>query len=392
MSSIDETTYREWCPDCRRPKAACWCRHVVRTEARTHVVFLQHPRESRVAIGTARMAHVSLPGSELHIGADFSGDPRVRELVDDPSAALLFPGPDATDLAAAAPHERPKTLVVVDGTWANARKLVLKDPLLSKMRRVEFQPSRESRYRIRKEPNAQSVSTIEATVEALGLLEDAPDRFRRMLDAFDAMIDLQIEKRDAREGASRYGRHRKTDKLRPLRALNALRERLVIVSAEGDAHAGERSRSGLPKLVQLVAFRPSDGQVFEAFCKPDRPVDTRVHRHAELAPEVIDSAPPASVLVRDFRSFLRDSDVIATWGSFPFELLGGAGLDWKRRTDLRIVASEWLHHRPGAPSKVLGDAAGIARGPIGRGRAGRVLGELAGLVDAWARLANEEAA
>ena len=34
----------------------------------TRVVFLQHPRESRVAIGTCRMAHLALAGSELHRG------------------------------------------------------------------------------------------------------------------------------------------------------------------------------------------------------------------------------------------------------------------------------------------------------------------------------------
>ena len=58
-------------------------------DSRTRVVFLQHPRERRVAIGTARMAHLSLPNSELHIGVDFSGHARLEALAAHPAEQAL---------------------------------------------------------------------------------------------------------------------------------------------------------------------------------------------------------------------------------------------------------------------------------------------------------------
>ena len=47
------------------------------------LLLLQHPREAKVAVGTARMAHLSLPNSELHTGVSFEAHPRVRERMED---------------------------------------------------------------------------------------------------------------------------------------------------------------------------------------------------------------------------------------------------------------------------------------------------------------------
>src|SRR5262249_47765097 len=113
---------RPTCSRCRRPRTHCWCAELQPVSTRTRVVFLQHVRESRVRIGTARMAHLALAGSELHVGTSFPHRPG-------PRTAVLFPGERALPPAALAEGE-PWTLVVVDGTWPQARKLVERDPVL----------------------------------------------------------------------------------------------------------------------------------------------------------------------------------------------------------------------------------------------------------------------
>src|SRR6185295_4828229 len=119
------TTARQECTRCLRPARLCYCAHLPTLHARTRVVFLQHPRERHVAIGTARMASLCLPGSELHVGADFAGSPVLARLLADRErpAALLYPGEGATDVGTHPPLG-PITLVVVDGTWPQAKKLV----------------------------------------------------------------------------------------------------------------------------------------------------------------------------------------------------------------------------------------------------------------------------
>ncbi|MNY43974.1 DTW domain protein [compost metagenome] len=83
-------------------------------------------------------------------------------------------------------------LVVPDGTWRKARKLLHCNPLLAALPRVTLAPGLQSRYRLRKAPMPGALSTIEAVVSALDILE-APAQFDALLKPFDALIDGQIK-------------------------------------------------------------------------------------------------------------------------------------------------------------------------------------------------------
>jgi DTW domain-containing protein YfiP len=104
---------------------------------------------------------------------------------------LLFPGEHAQPLAATAATQ-PMLLVVPDGTWRKARKLLHLNPAVSALPRVVLAAGLQSRYRLRKAPMPGALSTIEAIVEALNTLE-APARFDALLKPFDALIEWQIE-------------------------------------------------------------------------------------------------------------------------------------------------------------------------------------------------------
>ena len=73
---------RAICARCRRPESVCYCAHLVSLPTRTRVLLLQHPRERDVPIGTARLAHLCLPGSQLRVGVDFDDDAQVRAALD----------------------------------------------------------------------------------------------------------------------------------------------------------------------------------------------------------------------------------------------------------------------------------------------------------------------
>ena len=106
---------------------------------------------------------------------------------------MLFPGDDAQPLAtvAASASARPLLLVVPDGTWRKARKLLYLNPLLAALPRVCLPTGLESRYRLRKAPMAGALSTLEAIVVALEALE-TPQSFAALLQPFEALIDGQI--------------------------------------------------------------------------------------------------------------------------------------------------------------------------------------------------------
>src|SRR3954470_5668254 len=184
---------RSVCARCRRPQTVCYCAALPRLETTTKIVILQHPRERDMPIGTARMASLCLPAAELHVGVRWSESPALARALGDPARPpiLLYPGPGARDILRE-PPPGPATLVVVDGTWSQAKTVVRDTPVLQALPRYAFATPEPSQYRIRREPRAEYVSTIEALMHVLGVLEGDPPRFRSLLDPLNAMVDSQL--------------------------------------------------------------------------------------------------------------------------------------------------------------------------------------------------------
>ncbi|OXR50695.1 DTW domain-containing protein [Pusillimonas sp. T2] len=193
---------RSSCPRCLRPATHCLCAYVSAVPSRTRVLILQHPDESRHALNTARLAALGLTNSTLWVGEHF---PDLASSIRQASAAfLLFPGPEAQaplPLEALAAGDAP-LLIVPDGTWRKARKLVQLNPVLADLPRLMLADGVPSRYRVRKAAEPNAVSTIEAIVRTLTWLEPGQD-FEPLLRPFDALIEQQI----AAMGAEVYARH-----------------------------------------------------------------------------------------------------------------------------------------------------------------------------------------
>ncbi|MDO9320877.1 MAG: DTW domain-containing protein [Pseudomonas sp.] len=193
------------CERCQRPHSHCLCALIPQLASRTRVLVLQHPDEARHALNTARLAALGLCNAELRVAEQFAELP---ELLNDPAyqACLLFPGEGAQPLSAMsiAQDPRPLLLVVPDGTWRKARKLLYLNPLLAALPRVALPEGLTSRYRLRKAPMAGALSTLEAIVTALNVLE-APQQFDQLLKPFEALIEGQIVAMGADTFARNHG-------------------------------------------------------------------------------------------------------------------------------------------------------------------------------------------
>jgi DTW domain-containing protein YfiP len=367
------------CLRCRRSARACWCAHLRPVVSATRACILQHLRERKTAIGTARMAHLSLPNSELHLGVSFADNPRVRAVAAAPGTALLFPGEGALDPAALR-GQAPTTVIVVDGTWSQARKVIRQNPFLQTLPRLAFTPERPSNYRIRAEPSADCVSTIEAVVHLLGALEGAPERYRPILEAFDKMVDLQLAEQALRTGPPRRLLHRRPRRPRVDVALATLRDRpadVVAIYAEANAWATGSPVEGEAELIQLVAARPLGGERFEALLQPRRPLGPGVATHLELAAQRLLGGEPAAVALARFAAFLRPGDLFCGWGPYALGLLAAEGVAMREFADLRLACARSLKRRPGGVEQAV-RLLGLAElpPPLGEGRAGRRLSAL----------------
>ncbi|MCM2322765.1 MAG: DTW domain-containing protein [Oligoflexia bacterium] len=206
------------CARCQKPADLCVCEAIHPQESRIHVLILQHPQEPDKDLGSARLANLCLPNSTLKVGLSWPNLSKALGKEAQPSRwAVLHLGSGLKPAGASArpapglhfvtrqgapvpASERPPIdgLVILDGTWSQAKTLWWRNAWLLKLKRAVLIPSRPSLYKeLRREPRRECLSTIESIAESLTALgEPAPvsDELRRI-------FGLLLDKRRARKKA-----------------------------------------------------------------------------------------------------------------------------------------------------------------------------------------------
>ncbi len=182
------------------------CRDLPAIDSRIRVVLLQHPREARLAICSAWLTRIALENAELHQGFRFEDEPRLREIRATPGTALLYPGPAAEPVAARA-GAPPPYLVVIDGTWIQAEKMLAANPGIAALPRLALAGAASGYGALRREPAPHCLSTLDAVATALGVLERDAARFEPMRAAFRELVRRQLAcSRDGRRNPRHRGR------------------------------------------------------------------------------------------------------------------------------------------------------------------------------------------
>ena len=141
------------------------CAEIPTIQTRTRVVIVRHYTEADRSSNTGRLAHLALPNSEI---VEHGGDAGVATLADRDGAWLVFP---AGPVAQAPLVPPPRSVVVLDATWAQARKMYRKIPALRGLRMLHLPAAPMPSARLRNSPAEGMVSTIEAIARALRLIE-----------------------------------------------------------------------------------------------------------------------------------------------------------------------------------------------------------------------------
>lgn len=370
MTASDAAHARPRCLDCLRPIAMCRCAELPRVPTRTRIVVLQHPHERVHPFGTARLVRLCMPNASVHVPCPgFRGT--LAEPVDvPPDAAVLYPHPDAADLASLPAAEHPSTLIALDGTWAHAKRLYRDNTWLHARRHVRLTPSAPSRYRIRREPRPDYVSTLEAIVAALRIVEPDCRGLDDLLAAFDRMIDQQL----AHVAATPRVVRRKLPRARASRTLppELFDPRLCVVYAE-IARPADRPSDDC-ELVHFVAARIDGEDTFDALIRPSGalPSAARLAHQRVTAAELLAGEPLAAAAAR-FARFAGPGAPVAAWTDA--NLAHGAPLFGpdRPRAVLKAAYCNVVHRRAGRLDAVLAceGLQPIAR--VCRGRAGERL-------------------
>lgn len=164
------------CPACLQ--VICVCAELPRVATEARFVLIRHALEIWKPSNTGRLAALALPNSELHeYGAR---DREIPLLEEAPGTCLLFPTPDA--------HEhvgRVTRIIVLDGTWHQARHMAQRIPWLWKMPRMSL--TARPRLRMRKALHKESMATLEAIAGAVEILEGSA-KAQLLFELYDKVV------------------------------------------------------------------------------------------------------------------------------------------------------------------------------------------------------------
>ncbi len=300
----------------------------MRVDNRTPLLIIQHPHERFHPFGTARIAERCLGNVRIEVDYDRGLRDGVRPLELPDGAALLYPGPGARDLARVPKSELPRSLVVLDGTWHQARSLYRDIPALHELPKFTFRPKQPSQYRIRKEPRLECVSTVEAVVCALEHLEPETPGFEDMLRAFAGMIDLQLEAARTHQRTPRFSRR---DRSRPHglpRLFDRDYERVVVVYGEATFtgagnHDRNRKQAGREprQLIQWVARRLRTGERFSVVIEPDPlPIESRLCPTGLTADDLRNGFSMQRARLA-WHEFIEPRDLLLSWNKSTLDIM-----------------------------------------------------------------------
>lgn len=378
MNEVDEQAFRAECYRCHKPALTCICNALPLVSNRTEVVVLQHPRERLHPIGTARFARLGLSRSSVHVA--WNAGQRESEPPPwlAPRTGLLYPAPDALELSQLPPAARPERLLVLDGTWHTARTLYRDKLWLHALPHYRLAPEQPGRYRLRREPQHDYVSTIEAIVEALRILEPETPGLDALLRAFDTMIDQQIDLTRTRRGEKRSRKGRRPPPMR--RVPHALIEgyaRLIVLYGESARPPSGDAR----EFVYLIAEHLASGARFACLSLPTSGLPEPVHmQHMGLREADLVSAVGPAELRQRFQAFCAQTDpapLFAAWNQRTLDLLARATQTPLSRTSLK-GAYRVQHGTEAQSLEAVLAHEGLTPEP--NGMLGRAAGRLAGAV------------
>jgi DTW domain-containing protein YfiP len=205
------------CPRCGKPKPLCVCEGLAPIDNKLKLLILQHPQEQDVDLGTARLTALHFKNASVKVGLSWPSLGKALGLKSGQAAdpkrwAVLYLGsaqvakfPQGRTVVAVNKKGDPlpdqdealrhlQGIIVLDGSWSQAKTLWWRNPWLLKARRVALKPARPSRYgNLRREARREALSTLEATALLLSTLENNPSiadslhgSFERLLAAYRA--------------------------------------------------------------------------------------------------------------------------------------------------------------------------------------------------------------
>ena len=196
------------CPRCHKPEPLCICDSIVPIDNKISLLILQHPQEQDRLLATARVTALHFKDSLVKVGLSWPSLSKILGRDVDPQRwGILYLGSAKvadleTDRDIVAIDKKSQLeenqrgilkdlqgIIVLDGTWSQAKALWWRNAWMLKCRRVILDPAQPSRYgKLRREPRRDGLSTLEAVAMLLAGLERKPEIEATLNASFERML------------------------------------------------------------------------------------------------------------------------------------------------------------------------------------------------------------
>jgi len=177
------------CPECRLLQEYCVCSLLPRVKTRTSWIVLRHKSEKKKVSNTGRLLLSMVEGARIVSHGEEGSPIGVADVAGEGDrTAVLFPGPGSTPLAPdpdlpGLPRGGFRNLVLLDGSWVQARRMIRRIPGLCDLPRLSLPRNRPATWDVRMPPAEGYFCTLEAAIialEVLGEIETASTLARIM--------------------------------------------------------------------------------------------------------------------------------------------------------------------------------------------------------------------
>nr|KAF6440372.1 DTW domain containing 2 [Rousettus aegyptiacus] len=184
-----------------RPQKVCLCPFlpVYPLHVSTHLYIIQHPAEENKVLRTVPLLTACLPQDKckVKIGRRFSEerDPELSTVCRKSGTLILYPGDEAANLEEFILDSPiyPSTIIIIDGTWSQAKDIFYKNSLFRLPKQVQLKTSISSQYVIRTQPTNRCLSTLECAAVALSILEKNSAIQETLLRPLQALCSFQLQ-------------------------------------------------------------------------------------------------------------------------------------------------------------------------------------------------------
>ncbi len=185
----------EKCPYCRLFRIICICNDIEKFQLGTRITIMMHVKELNRSTNTGKIAALMLTNSKTVIVGAPDGELFQNDILAEGYENLvLFPHASTVlDEKLISALNRPLNLIVPDGNYHQAVKMT-RSELLRDIRRIRLPSGQSGEYSLRNSKDKEKVSTIEAIIKAIEIIENGPAAesmykiFKKMIGGFKSIM------------------------------------------------------------------------------------------------------------------------------------------------------------------------------------------------------------